>query len=135
MKAHVVALASVVAGTTPAALAQFIHDPPWNAEHINHLPAEIRGAVLAKCPTRPDAGHYFATYYHDEVHLHFEHLHCGGQQLLPRVGLPSRDLSVDLGSLPAGRKHLQIRKRLGRRNEVAGLPKASQQFSPPNVNT
>lgn len=77
IKPYIFALASVVAGTTPAALAQFIHDPPWNAEHIDHLPAEIRGAVLAKCPTRPDAGHYFATFYHDEVHLHFEHLHCG----------------------------------------------------------
>jgi hypothetical protein len=33
----------LVAGTTPAALAQFIHDPPWNGEHIDHLPAEIRG--------------------------------------------------------------------------------------------
>jgi hypothetical protein len=77
MKPRVVAFASVVVGTTPAALAQFIHDPPWNSEHINHLPAEIRGAVLAKYPTWPDAGHYFATYHHDEVHLHFEHLHCG----------------------------------------------------------
>jgi hypothetical protein len=86
MKAHVVALASVVAGTTPAALAQFIHDPPWNAEHINHIPAEIRGAVLVKCPTRPDAGHYFATYYHDEVHLHFEHLHCGGSSFCHASG-------------------------------------------------
>ena len=83
MRASVVAFASVMAGTvmagtTPAAPAEFVHDPPWNPEHINHLPAEIRGAVLAKCSTRPDAGHYFATYYHDEVHLHFEHLHCGG---------------------------------------------------------
>jgi hypothetical protein len=33
MKIYLFALASAVAGTTPAALAQFVHDPPWNAEH------------------------------------------------------------------------------------------------------
>jgi hypothetical protein len=79
MKAHVIAFASALMGTMPAALAaEFMHDPPWNAEHIDHLPIEVRSAVLAKCPTRPDAGHYFATFFHDEVHLHFEHFHCAG---------------------------------------------------------
>ena len=42
------------------------------------LPADVRAAVLAKCGAHPDAGHYFATYFHDEVHLHYEHLHCSG---------------------------------------------------------
>jgi hypothetical protein len=41
--------------------AQRIKDPPWNPEHIDHLPADVRSAVLAKCPRRPNAGHYFAT--------------------------------------------------------------------------
>jgi hypothetical protein len=86
MKPYIFALASLVAGTTSAAPAQFVHDPPWNAEHINHLPAEIRGAVLGKSPTRPDAGHYFATFYHDEVHLHFEHLHCAGTSFSSALG-------------------------------------------------
>ena len=42
--------------------AQIVKDPPWNPDHINHLPVEIRNAVLAMCPATPDAGHYFATY-------------------------------------------------------------------------
>ena len=48
---------------------------PWNAEHINHLPAEVRGAVLAMCQKPPSAGHYFATYFHARINLHFEHFH------------------------------------------------------------
>jgi len=61
-----------------SAQAQIIKDPPWNPAHIDSLPAPVRGAILARCPTRPDADHYFATYSHDEIHLHFEHLHCSG---------------------------------------------------------
>ena len=67
-----------VATWSSVAQGQFARDAPWNPEHLDQLPAEVRAAVLAKCPTRPDAGHYFATYFHDEVHLHFEHLHCAG---------------------------------------------------------
>jgi len=58
------------------AFAQFGRDPPWNPEHIDNLPAEVRRAVLAMCQERPDAGHYFATYSSDRVKLHFEHFHC-----------------------------------------------------------
>jgi hypothetical protein len=81
----------VLIGTGMSAGAQFIKDPPWNPEHINHLPSDVRGAVLAKCPQRPNAGHYFATYFHDEIHLHYEHLHCdtasfcNGSQCLHQV--------------------------------------------------
>ena len=57
--------------------AQKIHDPPWNPEHLDRLPAQIRAAVFAMCPGRPDAGHYFATYYDRRVTLHFEYFHCG----------------------------------------------------------
>jgi hypothetical protein len=59
----------------PAA-AQKISDPPWNPEHINHLPLEVRRAVLAMCSTTPSAGHYFATYGPDRITLHFEQFHC-----------------------------------------------------------
>jgi hypothetical protein len=71
--------------------AQIIKDPPWNAEHIDHLPPNVRSAVIAKCSPRPDAGHYFATYFHDEIHLHYEFLHCAtasfcnGSQCLHQV--------------------------------------------------
>jgi len=78
MRAHRAVSIAFLAASLSAAQAQFARDPPWNAEHIDLLPAEVRSAVLAKCPTRPDAGHYLATYFHDEVHLHYEHLHCAG---------------------------------------------------------
>lgn len=69
-------LITVLLGLLPhIAKAQIAADPPWNPHHIDQLPAEIRSAVLAKCP-KASAGHYFATYYRDEVHLHFEHFHC-----------------------------------------------------------
>jgi hypothetical protein len=56
--------------------AQRLKDPPWNSEHISQLPSEIRVAVLAMCPQTPSAGHYFATYFHSQINLHFEHFQC-----------------------------------------------------------
>jgi len=44
------------------AVAQYVKDPPWNPDHIDHLPAEARSAVLATCQKPRSAGHYFATY-------------------------------------------------------------------------
>jgi hypothetical protein len=63
----------------PLALAQFVKDPPWNSEHIDSLPKEVRSAVLAMCPSHPDAAHYFATYSNksQQINLHFEKFHCG----------------------------------------------------------
>jgi hypothetical protein len=58
--------------------SQVAHDAPWNSEHIERLPPEIRDAVSRMCTDTPRAGHYFATYL-DHAHvvrLHFEHLHC-----------------------------------------------------------
>jgi hypothetical protein len=75
MRILTMALGAVVSVGT-SANAQIIKDLPWNPEHINHLPPEIRGAVLAQCSQRPNAGHYFATSFHDEVRLHYEHLQC-----------------------------------------------------------
>jgi hypothetical protein len=67
--------AVLLSGSFPA-VAQKIHDPPWNSEHIDRLPPEVRNAVLARCATIPSAGHYFATYGPDRLTLHFEHFHC-----------------------------------------------------------
>jgi len=56
------------------------HDP-WNAEHIDRLPPEIRGAVNQMCGSSARAGHYFATYLDNArmIRLHFEHLNCSEQ--------------------------------------------------------
>lgn len=53
-------------------------DPPWNAEHIDHLPEEVRRAVIRLCRQSPNAAHYFATYAENSrlINLHFEHFHC-----------------------------------------------------------
>ena len=61
--------------------SQVVHDDPWNAEHIGHLPPEVRSAVLRMCKDPPCAGHYFATYFDNSrlMKLHFEHLHCDGR--------------------------------------------------------
>src|SRR5258706_12593520 len=68
----------------PHALArgsQVGHDDPWNSEHIDRLPPEVRNAVIRMCRDPPRAGHYFATYFDNSrlMKLHFEHLHCKGQ--------------------------------------------------------
>jgi len=56
------------------------HDDPWNSEHIDRLPLEVRNAVIHMC-SNPRAGHYFATYFNNSqlIKLHFEHLHCHDQ--------------------------------------------------------
>ena len=74
MRSLLIAAGSLV--LSASAGAQLLKDPPWNTEHIDHLPSDVRSAVVAKCSPRPNAGHYFATYFHDEIHLHYEHLHC-----------------------------------------------------------
>jgi len=55
---------------------------PWNAEHIDRLPPEIRGALIQMCGSSPRAGHYFATYLDNArmIRLHFEHLNCSSEQ-------------------------------------------------------
>jgi hypothetical protein len=49
--------------------AQIFKDPPWNPEHIDRLSPDVPSVVLARCSPRPSAGHYFATYFHDEIHV------------------------------------------------------------------
>ena len=60
--------------------SQVGHDDPWNSEHIERLPPEVRNAVIHMCGD-PRAGHYFATYFDNShvIKLHFEHLHCDEQ--------------------------------------------------------
>ena len=55
---------------------------PWNADHIDRLPPEIRGALTQMCGSSPRAGRYFATYLDNArmIRLHFEHLNCSSEQ-------------------------------------------------------
>jgi hypothetical protein len=76
MRIPILAFVGVVLFWVTGASGQRIKDDPWNPEHINSLPAEVRAAILSKCPTLPTAGHYFATYFRDQINLHFELFHC-----------------------------------------------------------
>ena len=69
-----------------ARASQVGHDDPWNPEHIEHLPPEVRNAVVRMCRDPLRAGHYFATYFDNSrlMKLHFEHLHCDGQAIFCR---------------------------------------------------
>jgi len=60
--------------------SQVTHDDPWNPEHVERLPPEVRNVVFHMCRAPPHAGHYFATYLDNSrfMKLHFEHLHCDG---------------------------------------------------------
>jgi hypothetical protein len=63
-------------------------DAPWNPEHIDSLPPEIRNPVLHMCSVRPNASHYFATYLDNArlIKLHFEHFDCEGRQTYRNAG-------------------------------------------------
>ncbi|GLR84931.1 hypothetical protein [Bradyrhizobium iriomotense] len=79
--AVVVGVVLVLIGA-PTALgrgSQVGHDDPWNREHIDHLPLEVRNAVNHMCGNSARAAHYFATYLDNShiIRLHFEHLQCG----------------------------------------------------------
>lgn len=67
--------------------SQVRHDDPWNSEHIDRLPPEVRNAVIQMCAD-PRAGHLFATYFDNSrlIKLHFEHLHCDEQAAYCRGG-------------------------------------------------
>ena len=58
-------------------------DPPWNAEHVNRLPAEVRKALGRLCGSL-QAAQYFATYSDNSrlINLHFEHSHCDANKSL-----------------------------------------------------
>jgi hypothetical protein len=71
----------LIGGPAFARGSQVSHDDPWNSEHIDRLPPEVRSAVIQMCGSAPRAAHYFATYsdHSRVIRLHFEHLHCGAQ--------------------------------------------------------
>jgi hypothetical protein len=77
MRISVLALTAVSLLSIPTAGAQVAKDELLNPQRIDHLPKEVRAAVLSMCPTRPSAGHYFATYNREHINLHFEYFHCG----------------------------------------------------------
>lgn len=74
-------LGSANQSPTLARGSQVGHDDPWNSEHFDRLPLEVRSAVVRMCGDPPRAGHYFATYFDNSrlMKLHFEHFHCDGQ--------------------------------------------------------
>jgi hypothetical protein len=51
-----------------------IVDHPWNSEHINQLPAEVRSTISHLCGSSSRAAHYFATYSENSrlLKLHFD---------------------------------------------------------------
>ena len=64
------------------------HDDPWNSEHIDNLPAEVKDAVIRMCGPAAHAGHYFVTYLDHSrlIKLHFEYLHCADDVRFCRQG-------------------------------------------------
>jgi hypothetical protein len=71
-----------------ARAGQVGHDDPWNSEHIDHLPPEVRNAVIRMCGPSPHAGHYFATYFDHArlIKLHFEYLQYNDEGRFCRDG-------------------------------------------------
>jgi hypothetical protein len=51
---------------------------PWNPQHIEGLPSEVRDALAPMC-RNPRAEHQFASYFQNSrvLVLHFEHWRCG----------------------------------------------------------
>jgi len=58
-------------------------EDPWNPQHINGLPAEVRNALARMCGTAR-AQHQFAGYFQNSrvLVLHFEHFRCGDRRAL-----------------------------------------------------
>jgi hypothetical protein len=63
-------------------------DHPWNPEHINQLPAEVRKAISYLCGPSLRAAHYFATYSENSrfLNLHFEHSRRQSQKVCTQTG-------------------------------------------------
>jgi hypothetical protein len=63
-------------------------EDPWNPQHIDGLPAEVRSALARMCGGSR-AQHPFAGYYQNSrvLVLHFEHFRCGdGHALCTQAG-------------------------------------------------
>ena len=88
-RGSLLACALVLGLLTPSgasARGSFPHDDPWSADHIDHLPPEVRSSVIHMCGTQPSAGHYFATYLDNSriIKLHFEHFSCEDRPRIDR---------------------------------------------------
>lgn len=61
-------------------------DHPFNPEHIDRLPMEVRNTLARLCLSPPHAGHYFATYFENSrrISLHYEHIQCRTREPLCR---------------------------------------------------
>jgi hypothetical protein len=75
----VIWLLAIIAQVLPAlARSAAVHpEDPWNPQHIDGLPSEVRH-VLARMCSSPRALHPFAGYFQNlrVLVLHFEHLRC-----------------------------------------------------------
>ncbi|WP_080654943.1 hypothetical protein [Bradyrhizobium japonicum] len=78
--------ATCLQGTASALGSSSSHDGPWNPDHIDRLPPDVRKAVLHSCHGHVQAAHYFATYldHARTVRLHFENFRCDGEQRFRR---------------------------------------------------
>jgi hypothetical protein len=86
MKLALIAIGLLVTtGQTSLAFARGgVHpEDPWNPQHINGLPAEVRN-VLARMCGGSRAQHQFAGYFQNSriLVLHFEHFRCGDRGAL-----------------------------------------------------
>jgi hypothetical protein len=56
---------------------------PYNPQHIESLPPEVRAAVIHQWRTTPKALHYFASYTENSqrIVLHFEHFYCNSGRI------------------------------------------------------
>ena len=88
-------------------------EDPWNPQHINGLPAEVRNALARMCGTAR-AQHQFAGYFQNSrvLVLHFEHFRCGDRRALCTSGLPTSGLCLDRWPLSVVENLLRSRGRL-----------------------
>ncbi|MFK4530418.1 hypothetical protein ABIF90_008399 [Bradyrhizobium japonicum] len=71
-------------------------DAPWNAHHIDVLPAEVRRYIADICQGPPRAQHDFATYNPQEKRwrINLEYLQCNGHGF-PEYRRGNQCLDVD----------------------------------------
>jgi hypothetical protein len=69
-------------------------DPPWNAEHVDRLPAEARRAIGRLCGLL-QAAHYFATYSDNSSSARASATRTGLERAMP----PKRSINSRLFTL------------------------------------
>ncbi|GIQ71728.1 hypothetical protein BraRD5C2_01640 [Bradyrhizobium sp. RD5-C2] len=84
MKVHILMLTLpiLLSSALPAVSKSSIghNDGPWNADHIDDLPSEVRHYIAGICRGPATAQHDFATYSHREKRwrINLEYLRCNG---------------------------------------------------------